>query len=600
MYNMAMSWFDDEEYISDEEDTSSRHNWRMLKGLLPYFKKYLRKITLAALLLLVSTLLTLLGPVIIKHAIDFEIPQRNLAGILILSVFYLVIQLLVVIIRYFQQIEIAVVGEKAIADLKDDLFKHILNVPVPFFDQNPVGRLITRVEGDTETLKNLFSSTAVVLAQDLALLVGMSVVMVVINFRLYLIIFAMLPIFLYGFWWFGKNVRPVYVGLRRKIAQINSFVVESLKGLHVVQAFRQEDKFIKKIDSLGQEKFDQEMKAMTFWYRIWFLVDIGEVIGIVLVLGIGGVWAMRGLVSLGALFIFISYITRLFGPLRGLSDQFNMVERAFASAERVFDILGMSSEHDRSETVAIRDFKTDIRFTGLNFAYEKDNWVLQDLNLSVNKGEKVAIIGATGAGKSSIISLLLKFYQCQTGDVLIDGLRLSTIDRKSLRKKIGFVSQDVVLFPGSVFENLRLFDDGVLAETVTQAAVRSQIHERILSFPKGYETNIIEQGINLSYGEKQLISFVRALVLDPDILILDEATSSVDPESERLIQKGMTELLQGRTAIIIAHRLTTTRLADRIFVLHQGRLVEQGTHDALLQKKGHYYSFYCLQYLDAG
>lgn len=591
-----MHWHDDEP-ISEEEEKISTKNRRVLKKLLPYFKKYSKKIIIASILLLSSTFLTLFGPLLIRRVIDVEIPQKNIQGLLIIAFLYLIIQIFTIVIRYLQQIEIMTVGEKAIADLKSDLFEQLLNMPVTYFDKNPVGRLISRVDSDTETLKFLFSSTAVILIQNLTLIIGMSVVMMIISLRLYLLILIMLPLFLYLFWWFERKVRPVYLALRKKVAEINSFIIETLRGLSIVQVFRQETNFLSKINQLGKEKYDIDIKALVFWYRIWFFVDIGEIIGIILILGIGGMWALKGMITIGSIFLFVNYITRLFGPLRGLSDQVNVIERAFASAERVFQILSKNREEKKEETKIVETFKREIEFKNLSFFYEDGKWVLQNLNFKIKKGERIALVGETGGGKTSVVSLLLKFYTPQKGNILIDNLKITDINRNSLRSKIGFVPQDVILFPGSILENLRLFDEQIPVAKVYEAAKRAHMHDRITKLPDGYNTNIIEQGINLSFGEKQLLSYARALVFDPEILILDEATSSVDPVSEQLIQEGMKELLKNRTAIIIAHRLTTTRLADRILVIHKGKLIEQGKHTDLLLKKGYYDKLYNLQYL---
>ncbi|MEO0107374.1 MAG: ABC transporter ATP-binding protein [candidate division WOR-3 bacterium] len=591
-------WWHDEEEIVEEEEQKGKNDIRLLKKLAPYFKPYIKKIAVATILLLFSTLLTLFGPILIKRVLDYEIPDKNLQGLLLITIIYFVIQSLIILIRYFQQIEIAMIGERAIADLKFDLLKHTIRLPVEFFDKNPVGRLITRVEGDAETLKNLFSSTAVVLAQDFILLLGMSVIMVVVNWRLYLLILILLPVFLYAFWWFGKNVRPIYISLRKKIAEINSFVMETLRALPIVQVFLQEENFFKRIDKLGREKFDLEMKSMLYWYRIWFLVDLGEIIGILLILGIGGIWALKGMITIGTLFLFINYITKFFGPLRGLSDQFNLIERSFAAAERIFNIFSIPSEFDKEiEKENFSTLNDEIKFDNVRFSYENEDWVLKDLNFEIKKGERIALVGETGGGKTSIVSLLLKYYKANMGVISIDGIDLKRINRYSLRKRIGFVPQDVILFPGTVLDNLRLFNNDIPPEKVYEATQRIGIHEKILNLPKGYDTDIIEQGINLSFGERQLLSFARALVFDPEIIILDEATSAVDPQSERIIQEGLKELFQNRTAIIIAHRLTTTRLADRILIIHNGKLVEQGSHSELLKKKGVYYNFYKLQYL---
>jgi len=591
-----MHWHWEDRY-SVEQDGARKGNWRVLKKLLPYFRKYLKTIIIASFLLLFSTLLTLLGPILIKRAIDVEIPTKSVQGLIIIAGIYIIIQIVVLLVRYFQQIEIMSVGERAIADLKADMFRHLLKMPISYFDKHPIGSLISRVESDTEALKFLFSSTAVVLVSNLALLVGMSLVMLVVSWRLYLLILVMMPIFAYSFFWFERHVRPVYINLRKKIAEINGFVVETVKSLNVVKVFQQENNFVSKVNALGKDKYDYELRALSFWYRIWFFVELGEIIGIVLVLGIGGIWALAGLITIGTLYLFISYITRLFVPLRGLSDQINVIERAFAAAERAFQILSTAEEFQVSEKHVLREFENIIEFKNLSFFYEDKNWVLKNLNFQIKKGERIALVGETGGGKTSIISLLLKYYSPQNGDILIDGKSLAHIERHSLRSRIGFVPQDVILFPGSILDNLRLFDETIPVDRIHAAAKRAKIHQRILNLPDGYNTNIIEQGINLSFGERQLLSYTRALVFDPEILILDEATSSVDPESERLVQQGLKELLKGRTAIIIAHRLTTTRLADRVLVIHKGELAEEGNHADLLLEKGHYYRMYRLQYL---
>ncbi len=592
-----MPWFYDDELVPEEGEKLESRNWRVIKNLAPYFRKYLGKIIIASLLLLASTLFALAGPVLIKHAIDVEIPARNVQGIAVIAIAYLILQVFIILVRYFQNIEILIVGERAIADLKSDMFEQIVNLPLSYFDQNPVGRLISRSESDTETLKFLFSHTAVVLVSNFSLIIGMSVVMSIVNYRLYLLIFCLIPLFIAGFWWFQRSVRPVYLNLRKKFAEINGFLVEAINGLSVIQAFNQQKNFVGRMNEFGRGKKFYELKSQEYWYRIWFLVEIGEAIGILLVLGFGGRWALQNIITIGSLYLFITYITRLFVPLRGLSDQINLLQRSFASAERIFNILGMEREEMETGKQKLDHFNNKIEFKGLNFYYEKDQWVLRDIDLEIAKGERIALVGETGGGKTSIVSLLLKFYRSCQGDILIDGHPINDIGRFDLRSKIGFVPQDVILFPGSVIDNLRLFNDSITDDQVINAAKRARIHERILDLPEGYQTNLMEQGINLSYGERQLLSYARALVFDPEILILDEATSSVDPESERQVQQGMQELLKDRTAIIIAHRLTTTRLADRVLVIHQGRLIEQGTHQDLLSKKGHYYTMYQLQYI---
>jgi ABC-type multidrug transport system fused ATPase/permease subunit len=327
------------------------------------------------------------------------------------------------------------------------------------------------------------------------------------------------------------------------------------------------------------------------------LVDFGEVLGTGLVLGVGGVLALKGQLTIGALFLFVSYITRLFGPLRAISDQINVMQRAFASAERTFQVLDQTPEPAGIAVAEPFRLKEAITCENLNFAYDGQNLVLKDVSLVVRKGEKVALVGETGGGKTSVVNLLMKFYLAQSGTIRCDAEDLVEMDKHRLRSAVGFVPQEVVMFPGSVLDNLRLFDDAVPREQVIEAARRVRIHDAILRFPQGYDTVLTEGGANFSLGERQLLAFARALVRDPEILILDEATSSVDPHTEHLIQEGLEELLKGRTAIIVAHRLATIRMADRVLVVHKGRIAEQGSHEELLAREGIYSRLYRLQYV---
>jgi ATP-binding cassette subfamily B protein len=597
--------FGEDIYSESEEAKAKGLGFKLLPRIWPFFRKYRNRVIWAGAMLVVSTVLSLFGPVLLKHAIDVDIAGGHIGGLVRTAVIYLVLQLLVFGISYFQRIALAVVGENAAADLKEKLYQHIIRLPVSFFDHNPVGRLITRNESDTEALKQLFATTAVVIAQDVVMLVGMSVVMALVNWKLFLIVIVLFPGFLSAFNWFQKKVRPVYVSIRRTVAEINNFISETIRGLPVVQALNRQEYFAQKMDSLNRDKFRKEMKGQFYWYRIWFMVDFGEVLGFALVLGIGGLWALKGLLTIGGLFLFVSYITRVFQPIRGLSDQINVMQRAFASAERMFGIFDTQPEQADGVTRQAARLARDVQISGVDFSYEargqdaesSPHKVLKDINLNVRKGEKVALVGETGGGKTSVISLIMKFYEPQQGRILIDGIDLHELDNKSLRRQVGFVPQEVILFPGTVLDNLRLFDETVSAEKVHDAARRARIHDKIMQFPQGYETNLIERGINLSLGERQLLAFARALAFDPEILILDEATSSVDPHTERLIQEGLEELLKGRTAIIVAHRLATIQMVDRIVVVHKGRIVQEGSHRDLIAQEGYYSRLYRLQYL---
>jgi ATP-binding cassette subfamily B protein len=589
-------FFDDFELDVEEAKLQGKASV-YLRRLWPFFRRYLTRVAGAGVLLLASTGLGLLGPVLLKRAIDVNIGTGDLHGLALTSLTFLAVQVGVLAATYFQNVWLAQVGEKGAADLKQALFGHLLNVPMAFFDKNPVGKLISRVESDTEALKMLFTRTTVVILQSALMLVGMSVIMAVTNWRLYMLVLILLPPFVVAFWLFQKKVRPVYMQVRKTVAETNNLVAESLRGLPVIQVFGQQRRFSQRMDDLNRMKFRGEMRAMVMWNIIWFLVDFGEIIGTGLVLGFGGAMALQGKLTIGTLFLFVSYIAQLFGPLRAISDQVNVMQRAFASAERSFQILDQVPEPAGVASLPPLHLARAITCAHVDFSYDGRRLVLKDINLVIRKGEKVALVGETGGGKTSVVNLLMKFYLTQRGRIEYDGEELAAMDRQRLRRSIGLVPQEVVMFPGTVLDNLRMLDESIPREQVVEAAKRARIHDAILKFPQGYDTVLTEGGANFSLGERQLLAFARALVRDPEILLLDEATSSVDPHTEHLIQEGLEELLKGRTAVIVAHRLATIRMADRVVVVHKGSIVEEGTHEELVSRAGIYSRLYRLQYV---
>jgi ATP-binding cassette subfamily B multidrug efflux pump len=590
-----MYWDDTELDLEESKPTGKAGTY--IRRLWPFFRPYLGRVIAAGALLLASTGMGLLGPVLLKRAIDVNIAQGDLRGLAFTSLIYFALQLGLLVTSYFQQVWLALVGERGAADLKQALFRHVLDLPMSFFDKTPAGKLISRVESDTEAMKMLFTRTSVVLVQSALMLGGMGIIMGVASLRLFLLVLVLLPPFVVAFWVFQKKVRPVYMQVRKTVAETNNLVSEALKSLPVIQVFCQQPRFAQRMDDLNRLKYKSELKATVLWYAVWMLVDFGEVLGVGLVLGVGGALALKGELTIGTLFLFVSYIARLFGPLRAISNQINVIQRAFASAERTFRVLDQSPEPAGKPAAGPLRLKEAITCEHIDFAYDGENLVLRDVSLAVRKGEKVALVGETGGGKTSIVNLLMKFYQMQSGRIRCDAEDLAAMDKHRLRAAIGFVPQEVVMFPGSVLDNLRLFDDSIPREQVVEAARRVRIDGAILRFPQGYDTVLTEGGANFSLGERQLLAFTRALVLDPEILILDEATSSVDPHTEHLIQEGLEELLKGRTAIIVAHRLATIRMADRVLVVHKGRIAEEGSHDELLAREGIYSRLYRLQYV---
>ena len=585
-------------YIEQEEARTKGLGFRLLPRLWPYFRKYTARTGIAAVMLTTSAVLGICAPLLIKHAIDADIPDGNLTGLFHTALIYLGLQVVINVFGYFQQFLLAWIGEHAIADLKSNLFNHMLRLPVSFFDHNPVGRLITRAESDADAIQQMFAQTAVTLARSIVMLVGMSVVMIVVNWKLFLVIILLFPFITLAFYLLQRQMRPIVLAIRRTVAEINNFLAETLRALPVVQVLNRQEYFTERYDEMGKRKFKWELKEHWVWYWLWLIWDFGEVCGVVLALGIGGIWALKGAITVGGLFLFYSYISRFFMPIRNLSQQINLMQRAMASAERMLGILDTAPEPAVTAGPQVLRFSRNVSFEDVDFAYTGHDLVLKSINLSIPRGEKVALVGETGSGKTSMAGLLLRFYEPGSGRIVLDGIDLRNINRLELRRQVAFVPQEVILFPGTVLDNLRLFDESVTELQVHDAARRARMHERILQLPQGYATSLIERGINLSLGERQLLAFTRALVADPEILILDEATSSVDPQTEHLIQEGLKELLFRRTAVIIAHRLATIRMVDRIVVVHKGAIVQQGTHDELIAQEGYYRRLYRLQYLN--
>jgi ATP-binding cassette subfamily B protein len=583
--------------IEEEELEKGKFDVKVLKFLLPYFKKHIFLFILINFLLLLGTFIMIISPVLVKRIIDVNLLKKDYHGLLITVFFYALLTITQYLLTFTQRVQITKLGEKIASQMKADLFYHLLYSPVTFFDKTPIGKIITRNESDIEALKLLFTSTGVTLFQDLVFLIGISIVMIIVNPLLYLILFLLFPLFFFAFYLFSKKIRPIYLTIRRKVAEINNLISETLQGLFIIQAFQKEDYFKKKMELLGKEKYEKEVKGMSFWYRLWYLIDFGEVLALTLVLFFGSLWALKGKVTIGTLVLFFSYIIQLFRPLKGLSDLLNVFQRAVAAGERVFSLTKMEREESDFKEKLEKKLEKGIRFVNVNFAYVPEIPVLHNINLEIKKGEKVALVGETGSGKTTIISLLLGFYQPTSGEIFIDELPYSKIKKAFIRRLISYVPQEIILFPGSVMDNLRLFNNEIPEEKVIWATKRLKIYERIMDFPEGFNTNILERGINLSLGERQLLSFARAMVFDPQIIILDEATSSVDPYTELLIQEGLFQLWEERTAIVIAHRLSTIKNVDRIIVIHKGKIVEEGSHEELLKKEGYYYKLYQLQYV---
>ncbi|MGB5878696.1 MAG: ABC transporter ATP-binding protein, partial [Thermoanaerobaculia bacterium] len=520
-------------------------------------------------------------------------------GLGIVSLIYLGSLVLTFLVLYCQGYIMQVMGQIIMFDLRRDIFSRLQRLPVAFFDRNPIGRLVTRVTNDVDALNELFTAGIVSIFGDVVLLVGIVAVLFWLDWRLAIVTFAILPLLLLLTFWFKTRARRSYREVRVWLARINAFLQEHITGMSVVQLFNREEGALDDFAQVNDAHRLANVRAI-FYYAVYYPgVELITAVGVGLILWYGGSGVVAGALSIGALVAFLQYAQRFYQPLADLSEKYNILQAAMASSERIFRLMDSPLEI----ASPVDAFKPDevrgaIEFRGVSFGYNQDEQVLHDVSFEVAPGETVAIVGHTGAGKTTLASLLQRFYDLDSGSVLVDGVDVREWDLELLRRSIGLVLQDVFLFSGTVAGNIRLGEQTIDEERLRWAAGEVHALEFIDRLPEGFETAVRERGAGLSVGQKQLIAFARALAFDPRILILDEATSSVDTETEQWIQLALDRLLADRTSLVIAHRLSTIQKADRILVLHKGRLREQGTHQELLAQRGIYYRLYLLQYRD--
>src|SRR5687767_4561228 len=498
------------------------------------------------------------------------------------------------------------IGQRIMFDMRMQIYTHLQRIDLSFYDRNPVGRLMTRVTTDVDVINDLFTSGVVAAFGDLFMLVGIMITLLWMDWRLALIAFSVLPLILVLAQWFRRNVRESYRKVRLRIARINAFLNEHINGMATVQLFRREEVNYGRFEFINREHRDANVEQI-FYYAVFLpAVEFVAAIATGLILWYGGGFVLYGTLTLGSLVAFILYAGRFFRPISDMSEKFNTLQAAMASSERIFQLLdtdvavknsaqqGVLS--DGAVAKAAARAKSQIVFDNVSFAYKNDDYVLRNVSFEVQPGERVGIVGATGAGKSTLISLLLRFYDVTSGRILIDGVDIRAMDLATLRKMFGLVLQDVHLFSGTIAGNIRLGDESIDDARVRDAARAVHAHRFIESLPGGYDARVAERGATLSVGQKQLLSFARALAFDPSVLILDEATSSVDTETELLIRDALRVLMSGRTTLAIAHRLSTIQDMDNILVFHKGRLREAGSHQQLLGMRGIYYKLFQLQY----
>ncbi len=582
----------------EEEALGKAYDARLMKRLLRYLRPYRHVVVLAVILLLLSSLFQISLTFLIQIGIDDYIKVQNKSGLGNIALLYLGAIVLALLASYAQLFLTMWLGQKVQHDIRMQIFRHLQKLHLGFFDKNPVGRLVTRVTNDVNVLNELFSSGVVTIIGDLFMLVLIIGALLYYNWKLALITFTVLPLLVIATFVFRAKVRNVYRDVRTKLARLNAFMQEHITGMTVVQLFTQEKRIFDKFDAINRSLRATHLRGI-YYYAVFFpTVEIISAISVGLLLYYGGLQIEAATLTFGELVAFIHLVERFYRPIRDLSEKYNILQASMASSERIFKLLDTPPEITTSPAPPVKktSFKGKIDFDHVWFAYYDDEWVLKDVTFSIEPGEKVAIVGATGAGKTSLISLLYRFYDYQRGSIKIDGVDLKKIPVDELRSHFALVLQDVFLFTGDYAGNVRLRNKDISDEEVLQALRRVRFDCFLARQPEGIHTEVKERGATLSTGQKQLLSFARALAFDPDILILDEATSSVDTETELLIQEALDELIKERTSIIIAHRLSTIEKADKIIVLHHGRLREMGTHKELLKRKGIYYTLYRMQY----
>ena len=595
--------------VSDSENQHQRQlsNREMVRRLWPLFRPHRAHFVGAFVLLLIAQSLMVAGPWLIKYAIDVDIAGRDLSGLRRTVALFFVAHAAHVIAVYLMRNWLEVIGQRMMADLRRQLVDHLLELPLAFHDRTTAGKLMSRVESDTQALRVLFTTTSVMLVGDVLLFIGMFVVMYVESPQLTLLCSLIIPVMIALTLVFQRRIHPIFVRVRELNSELASRMTELLQAMPVIQAFSRERWAAADFHLKNQHKFDAQMpgeRSIIFWFNA---IHALQTVAIAIVLGVGGYWSLSGTVTVGVLTMFLGYIRRFFQPLLRLSEQLATIQKAFAAGERLFQLL--------HEPVTVADPVSprawlgngcEIEFRNVWFHYDTmrsddatdekadDDWILRDVSFRIPAKKCFALIGPTGSGKTTIIGLLQRFYDPQRGSILIDGIDIREFSRDQVRERIGIVAQDIYLFPGSLSENLTLgrqIEKGQL-----QAAARSTLSDQFVTrLPNSWDSEMAEGGANFSLGQRQLLSFTRAMLREPEILILDEATSAVDPATEAVVTATARKLLADRTAVVIAHRLSTIRSADCVIVLEQGRIVQMGTHDDLIERPGKYRELQLLQ-----
>jgi ATP-binding cassette subfamily B protein len=570
----------------------------MMRRLLGYLRPYRKRMVVALVLIITLGAVELAPPYLTKLAIDRYIVPGDLSGLPEVLGLFLASLIAAFGLRYSQNLIMQRMGQDVMYDMRSNIFSHLQRQSLSYFDHNPVGRMMSRLTSDVDALNELLSSGVVAIVGDFVALVGIVIVMLLLDWKLALVSLAVLPVIYVVSQRFQRWMRRTYRDQRIRLARVNAFLQENLSGMLVLQLFNREKRQAEEFDRLNKHYLEANVEALRAFALFFPIINLCYALAVALLLWYGAGAVLSQVVTVGVLVAFFQYTERAFQPIRDLAEKYNIMPAARAAAERIFVMLDEPiSIEDSAAPVELGQVRGDIEFRHVNFEYNPGEPVLKDVSFQIPAGTSVAIVGATGAGKTSIISLLGRFYDVQNGAILLDGVDVRRVRQQQLRRHIGVVLQDAVLFSGTIAGNIRLLDESITDAQVRHAAEFVNAAGFIEALPDGYEHEVKERGTNLSVGQRQLLAFARAIAFNPEVLlVLDEATSSVDTETEALIQDALEKLMAGRTSIIIAHRLSTIRHVDRIIVLHKGRVVEEGTHDELMARGNFYYRLYQLQY----
>lgn len=522
---------------------------------------------------------------------------EDISGINRIAIYFFIVILLTFIFNYAQVFILNYTSQKIIFNMREEIFNHIQSLSISYFDKNPIGRLVTRVTNDTETLNEMYSSVLITLVKDVLMILGIMLIMLRLDYKLALMSFALLPFIFILAYRFRKSVRVVYRLARAQLARINSSLNENITGMRTIQIFNKERKIAKQFDDINNEYLNTSIKEVTLYAMFRPSIEVIRSLGLALLVYFGGGKVVSNTLEFGVLYLFIDYLQKFFMPIFDLTEKYNILQSSMASSERIFSVLDDKTIIENpGKPVKLDEIKGKIEFKNVWFAYNNEDWVLKNVSFTIKPGETVALVGATGAGKSSIINLINRFYNIQKGEILIDGVNINDIDKYELRRNVGVVLQDVFLFTGNIRDNIRLNNSSKSQKEIEEVAKYVNADYFINRLPEKYDEPVMERGSTLSSGERQLLAFARTLAYDPRILILDEATSNIDTETEILIQDALAKLIKGRTSIAIAHRLSTIQHADNIIVLSHGEIKEMGNHQKLLDNQGMYFDLYKLQY----